>query len=252
MSVPAPPPLSPAIAHRGAKGHAPENTLASMRKAVELGARWVELDTKLTADNELILFHDDTLNRTTDGRGPVAGATLAEIRKLDAGHWFSDSFTGEAVPTFAETMEYLVGQGVGIVVEIKASPGREVETAAATVKMLVQRWAGGPSPILICSFSEASLDVARQIAPDIPRGYLTLKFKRDWAARMRQLGCATLHMLDRRYTEARVNAIRQAGYRMLAFTINDVARARTLLSWGVESIITDYPERISALRPTPY
>ena len=89
MSVPQPPPLPPVMGHRGAKGHAPENTLAGLRKAAGLGCRWVEFDVKLTADGELILFHDDSLRRTTDGRGAVADKTLAEIRSLDAGRWFS-------------------------------------------------------------------------------------------------------------------------------------------------------------------
>jgi glycerophosphoryl diester phosphodiesterase len=246
MSIPAPPVLSPVTGHRGAKGHAPENTMAGLRKAVALGARWIEFDVKLTADNELVLFHDDTLKRTTDGKGRVARATLAEIRKLDAGRWFSPDFTGEPVPTLAEAMDYLTANGIGANVEVKACPGRETETGAATARALAARWFGGPIPMLISSFSADSLATARQAAPQIPRGLLSLKFSKDWAARMRQLDCATFHVLDRRLTEARVHAIREAGFRALAFTVNDPRRARDLLSWGVESIITDYPERIVA------
>jgi glycerophosphoryl diester phosphodiesterase len=246
MSTPTPPSLPPVTGHRGAKGHAPENTLAGLRKGVALGARWIEFDVKLTADNELVLFHDDTLNRTTDGKGPVARTALAEIRKLDAGRWFSPDFTGEPVPTLAEAMDYLAANGVGANVEVKASPGREAETGAAIARALAGRWFGGPFPMLICSFSADSLAAARQAAPQIPRGFLTLKFTKDWAARMLELECATFHVLDRRWTEARVRAVREAGYRALAYTVNDPARARELLSWGVESIITDYPDRISA------
>ncbi|MBE9554764.1 MAG: glycerophosphodiester phosphodiesterase, partial [Proteobacteria bacterium] len=138
--------------HRGAKGHAPENTMAGLRKAVELGARWIEFDVKLTADNELVLFHDDTLNRTTDGKGRVARTAFAEIRKLDAGRWFSPDFTGEPVPTLAEAMDYLVASGIGANVEVKACPGRETETGAATARALAGRWFGGPIPMLISSF----------------------------------------------------------------------------------------------------
>ncbi len=246
MTTPAPPPLPPVTGHRGAKGHAPENTLAGLRKAVELGARWVEFDVKLTADNELVLFHDDKVNRTSDGKGPVAGMTLSDIRKLDAGRWFSPDFTGEPVPTLAEAMDYLAATGIGANVEVKASPGREAESGAAIARALAGRWFGGPAPMLISSFSADSLAAARQAAAQVPRGFLTLKFPKDWATRLRELQCATFHVLDRRLTEARVRAIREVGWRAMAYTVNDPARARELLSWGVESVITDYPDRILA------
>jgi glycerophosphoryl diester phosphodiesterase len=246
MTTPAPPPLPPVTGHRGAKGHAPENTLAGLRKAVELGARWVEFDVKLTADNELVLFHDNKVNRTSDGKGPVAGMTLSDFRKLDAGRWFSPDFSDEPVPTLAEAMDYLAATGIGANVEVKASPGREAETGAAIARALAGRWFGGPAPMLISSFSADSLAAARQTASQIPRGFLTLKFTKDWAAQLRQLDCATYHLLDRRFTEARTRAIREAGYRALAYTVNDPKRARELLSWGVESVITDNPDRILA------
>jgi glycerophosphoryl diester phosphodiesterase len=244
MAIPAPPPLPPVTGHRGAKGHAPENTLAGIRKGVELGARWIEFDVKLTADHELVVMHDDTVNRTTDGRGAVAGMTLAELRALDAGRWFSPDFAGEPIPTLAEVMDYLVARGIGANVEVKACTGREAETGAAVARALAARWFDGPVPILLSSFSAQSLGAARQAAPQVPRGLLTLKFPNDWVARMRELGCATFHVLDRRLTEARVRAVREAGFRPLSYTVNDPGRARDLLSWGLESVITDYPDRV--------
>lgn len=246
MKISTPPPLPPVTGHRGAKGHAPENTLASMRKAAELGARWVEFDVKLTADGELILMHDDKVNRTTDGKGAVAGVTLAEIRKLDAGRWFSSDFAGEPVPTLNEVMSLLESRGMGANVEVKPCPGREAETGAATAKTLAARWLGGAAPVVISSFSSLSLAAARQAAPDVPRGLLTSTFPKDWLERMRELDCATFHMADRQFTEVRVRSIREAGYRPLVYTVNNAARGGELLSWGVESVITDYPERILA------
>lgn len=240
------PPLPPVTGHRGAKGHAPENTMAGFRKGVELGARWVEFDVKLTADNELVLMHDELVDRTTDGKGAIARMTLAELRELDAGRWFSPDFTGEKIPTLAEAMDYLTAKGIGANVEVKACPGREAETGAATARALAARWFGGPIPILISSFEQASLAAARQAAPQIPRGFLTLKWPDDWTATLRELECTSFHVLDRRFTEARTKAIREAGYRPLAYTVNEPARARELLGWGVESIITDYPDRILA------
>lgn len=246
MSVPAPPALPPVVGHRGARGHAPENTLASMRKAADLGARWVEFDVKLTADGELVLIHDDSVNRTTDGKGAVAAMTLAEIRKLDAGRWFSPDFSGEQVPTLDEAMQFLVSRGLGANVEVKPCPGREAETGAATARALGARWLGGPAPILISSFSEVSLAAARQAAPTVPRGYLASKFPKDWLERTRELGCATFHMADRQFSEARVRSIRDAGVRPVVYTVNDAGRAKDLLAWGMEAVITDYPDRILA------
>ncbi len=246
MIVPQPPRLPPVMGHRCARGHAPENTLAGLRKAAGLGVRWVEFDVKLTADGELILFHDNTLERTTGGSGPVAKATLAEIRALDAGRWFSPDFSGEAVPTLDQAMAFLATRGMGANVEIKASPGREAETGAAVARALSEKWMAGPVAPFLSSFSAESLIAAREAAPRIPRGLLTRQFPRDWAARLERLGCASFHVLDRRLNEARVRAIRSHGYRVLAFTVNDAGRAATLLGWGVESIITDYPERILA------
>ena len=243
-AVPQPPPLPRVIGHRGARGHAPENTLAGIETAASLGCRWVEFDVKLTADDEVILMHDDDLDRTTDGKGPVAGMTLAEIRALDAGRWFSADFTGETVPTLDEAMALLAARGMSANVEIKASRGREAETGAAVARALSRRWMDLPQPPFVSSFSMESLAAARDAAPRVPRALLTLIFMRNWASQLEQAGCAAFNLLDRLITEKRVRAIRAAGYRSLAFTVNDGARAGQLLSWGIESVITDYPERM--------
>ena len=166
MTIPQPPPLPRVIGHRGAKGHAPENTLAGIEKAAALGCRWVEFDVKLTADGVVVLMHDDDLGRTTDGKGPVAGATLADLRALDAGRWFSADFTGERVPTLDEAMAVLEARGMGANVEIKASKGREAETGAAVARALSQRWMNGRRPPFVSSFSPDSLAAARHFVYD--------------------------------------------------------------------------------------
>jgi hypothetical protein len=108
-------------AHRGDNAQAPENTLAAFRLARDQGARWIELDVQQTRDNEIVVMHDPTVDRTTDGNGPVASLTLAEIRQLDAGSWFSAAFAGEPVPTLAETAALVAGSGSRLNVEVKAS-----------------------------------------------------------------------------------------------------------------------------------
>ena len=245
-SVPQPPSLPAVMGHRGAKGLAPENTLAGFAKAAALGIEWVEFDVKLTADGEPILMHDDELDRTTDGKGPVAGATLEEVRALDAGRWFSPDHAGEKVPTLDEAMAALAERGMGANVEIKASKGREAETGAVVAKALAGRWMNGNRPPFVSSFSADSLAAARESAPQLPRALLTLMYLPGWTARLEQLGCANFHVLDRLVTEARVRDILSAGYRPLAFTIDDADRAKVLLSWGIESVISSYPDRMPA------
>ena len=245
MTIPQPPPLPRIIGHRGAMGHAPENTLASIDKAAALGCRWVEFDVKLTADGEIVLMHDDTLDRTTDGSGPVAGTTLDALRRLDAGRWFSADFTGERVPTLDEAMAALARRGMGANVEIKPCKGREAETGAAVARALAEHWMNAPQPPFVSSFSATALATARDVAPALPRAFLTVVYLPGWAAQLEQLGCACFHVLDRLINEKRVRNIREAGFRPLAFTVDQGARAGQLLSWGVESIITNYPDRMS-------
>ena len=238
ISVPA------VIGHRGAAGHAPENTLASLHKAAELGARWVEFDTKLTRDGTAVLFHDHTLERTTDGHGEVAETALADLRELDAGTWFDGTFAGERVPTLKEAMEALARLNLGAVVEVKASPGRETETGDAVAGALAAAWPGAlPAPV-ISSFDQTTLGAARDRAPDIRRALNVLRIPRGWRKLVRALDCRAIHCLERKLTAKRVGAFKDEGLAVRAFTVNDRARAETLFGWGVHGVISDYPERI--------
>ncbi len=242
------------IGHRGAKESAPENTLASLREAARQGARWVELDVMLTGDGVPVLIHDDTLDRTTDGRGPVAGLTLAELRRLDAGAWFSPRFAGERVPTLEEALALLLDLGLGLNLEIKPFPGREVPTAEAALAVLRRHWPAG-RPLLVSSFEVPCLEVARAAAPDIPRGYLLWDPPADWAAVADRLEAATLNVHQDRQTAASVAAYRATGRPVLAYTVNDAGRARELFGWGVAAVFTDAPGRLAATlggqRPHP-
>lgn len=234
------------IGHRGAAAAAPENTLAGIRKAKELGASWIEFDVKLTSDGEPILFHDDRLERTTDGRGAVAATALAAIRRLDAGGWFGAAFRGEPVPTFEEALGVCAELGLGINVEIKPCRGREAETAAVAVATLLRLWPKDlPSP-LIASFAPECLRVARELAPEMPRGYLADRLSRNWRDLMARHDCASLH-LNRRWLGVRQRtAVTAAGIPLVLYTENDGTRARRHLESGVTSVITDRLDRVLA------
>ncbi|MBC8159434.1 MAG: glycerophosphodiester phosphodiesterase, partial [Alphaproteobacteria bacterium] len=160
------------IAHRGASGHTPENTIAAFRKAAELGAKWVEFDAKLTRDNHAIIMHDDELDRTTNGVGKVAQTDWADISGLDAGSWYGDEFAGEPVPTLSATIRALAELGLGANVEIKPCPGRETETGHMVAAQLVEEWPTSLPVPLFSSFSADSLAAALDVAPPIPRALL--------------------------------------------------------------------------------
>lgn len=238
--------LPSVIGHRGAAACAPENTLAGLRKAKALECRWVEFDVRLTADNQLILLHDDRLQRTTDGRGRAAELPLAAVRRHDAGGWFAPSFTGERVPTLAEAVTVLAELGLGANVELKAAPGREIETGVATADMLTRLWPSHLPAPLISSFLGEALAAARDHAPHIPRGILFRTVPTNWRDHARRLGCTAIHADHRRLGPAIVAEIRNSGYRLLAYTVNDAARADRLFSWGVTSVFSDVPHIILA------
>jgi glycerophosphoryl diester phosphodiesterase len=241
--------LPQVIGHRGAGGCAPENTLAGFRRARALGCRWVEFDVRLTADGELVLLHDDRLGRTTDGDGKVRALPLSAIRLHDAGSWFDPCFAGERVPTLAEAIAVLAELGLGANVELKAGRRCAVETGIAAADLLTRLWPPQLPAPLISSFVTKAVAAARRHAPAIARGLLVRAVTRNWRRRAEFLGCATVNA-DQRLLRPRIVAeIRRAGYSVLAYTVNDAARARELFDWGVTSVFSDVPHIILAAMP---
>lgn len=232
------------IGHRGACGHAPENTLVSIRRARELGAQWVEFDAKITADGAVVVFHDDTLERTTNGVGKVSDHSLEDLQALDAGSWFSEEFAGEPVPTLKDVIALLAELGLGSNIEIKPEEGIEVQTAEAVCRVVRDHWPADKALPLMSSFSDAAAAVARDRLPDCDRALLVLEVPDDWAARAAALNCNAVHVWHEPLTLAQVTAFRSAGYPVRCYTVNDPDDARRLWEWGVESIVSDYPERM--------
>lgn len=233
------------IGHRGARESAPENTLASLREAARQGARWVEVDVMLSADRQPVLIHDDTLDRTTDGTGPVPDRTLEALKRLDAGSWFDARFAGERIATLEEAVAVIVELDLGLNLEIKPYPGQETITAEVTLDRLARLWPAG-RPLLLSSFAVTSLEVAQALAPAIPRGYLTDEAPADWAAIADRVGAATLNVNQRLQTADSVAACQATGRPVLAYTVNDAERAKTLFDWGVTAVFTDAPGRLAA------
>ncbi len=236
------------IAHRGGGKFAPENTLAALRKGHELGFRGVEFDVMLAADAVPVLIHDETLERTTSGRGHVAATPAAVLATLDAGSWFDARYRDETVPLFAEAARLCVSLGLWANIEIKPAAGQEMATGRIAATMAAQLWAQAPPALmpLLSSFSETALAAARSAAPQLPRGLLLDAVPNDWHARMTKLDCVSLHCNQATLDERTAQDIMEAGYGLATWTVNDPDAARRLFAWGVDAVFTD---RLDLIRP---
>ncbi len=237
--------LPSVIGHRGAARYAPENTLESILTAAEMGVKWVELDVKLTKDSVPIIFHDDELDRTTNGHGPVAAMNFSDIRDLEAGSWFSDSFAGIKIPTLEEAIDIILEHNLGVNLEIKPCPGREKDTAEAMLDVLARIW-DEPERLLISSFSHVSLEVAMDMAEEWPRGFLMEEeWPDNWKELAEYLNASTINIDGRTVTREQVEEILDLEKPVLAYTINDPQLAKTLRQWGVDSMFTDDPDAVN-------
>ncbi|MGZ2743465.1 glycerophosphodiester phosphodiesterase [Burkholderia stagnalis] len=235
------------VAHRGGGTLAPENTLAALAEGARRGHAMVEFDAKLSADDVTFLLHDDTVDRTSNGHGPAAAMCYAELAALDAGAWFDARFAGERMPTFEAAAARCIALGLAANVEIKPCPGREPETGRRVAADAAAHWRGAAVPPLLSSFSFDALQHAREAAPDLPRGMLYEAVPDDWHAQVVDaLDCVSLHADHTRLDEPLVRAIKAAGLRILVYTVNDLERARQLVSWGVDAVCTD---RIDLIGP---
>ena len=233
------------IAHRGAGKLAPENTLAAFRHGAGFGYRMFEFDVKLSADGKPVLMHDATLDRTTSGQGRVDALTLGELALLDAGSWHGPAFAGEPVPTLAAIARYTRANGFLVNIEIKPVPGTEARTGAAVALDAQALWAGAEVPPLLSSFSEEALAAAARVAPGLPRALLLDQLPADWLERVRRLGCVALDANHRELDAGVIADAHAAGLRVLAYTVNDPARAAQLLEWGLDGVITDAVDQIA-------
>lgn len=259
MSHAVPWPYPRLLAHRGGGTLAPENTVAAIGVGRDHGYRGIEFDAMLAADDVPVLIHDDTLERTTSGRGNVAALTAMQLAKLDAGSWHSATFRGEPVPMFEAAVRYCRLHDVWINIEIKPAPGAAARTGDVVGRATARLYAdlirpGGdaaahvdPRVPLFSSFEADALVSARAAAPDIARGYLLDRIPADWHAQLQALGCVALHTNHRHLTRAVAQEVKAAGYWLFCYTVNEPARVVELFDWGVDALCTD---RIDLISPT--
>lgn len=234
------------IAHRGFSGRAPENTLVAIRQAIEIGADMVEIDVTITADDEVILLHDETLDRTTDGQGPPMALTLEEIRRLDAGSWFAPEFAGERVPTLAEALDAIEGR-ILLNIEIKSEA---VEYGVVPKVAALINEHGLLEQVVVSSFSPEALRQMKTVYPAVITATLfnaDLHTDRDPLEIVKEVGSRAFNISGKRLTVAMLDRLHRHGIPVAVYTVNEPEEMRRIVALGVNAIFTDQPDRLIAV-----
>ncbi len=237
--------------HRGARGHAPENTLLAFDLAFDLGADGIECDAQLSADGQVVIIHDNTVNRTTNGRGLVTVMTFEELRSLDAGKLMR---LPQRIPTLEETLALVRRHGGLLNLELKADTDAEAVAVAEAIAPALNALPPDDTLrecVLLSSFNLPAVARMRELAPWARTA--ALYGGRAWTrATMietaQRLGVEAIHPHPRILTEEAVQAAHAAGLRVNVWTANRLTTIRQLISWGVDGVFTDYPERVVIAR----
>jgi glycerophosphoryl diester phosphodiesterase len=240
--------------HRGASGYAPENTFAAFQKALEQGASWVEFDVQLSADGVPIILHDDTLERTTDKGGSrrPTELTLAELKELDAGAWFSPEYKGEKIPTLDEVLVKF-GSKLGLNIEIKSKVGFETDNKIEEkIAEAVKRF-GLYDTVVVSSFDPLRLAALHAYDSEIPIGALYTGRAQDYppgfdAFKLPEItGAKAMHPHFKVIDAAYVEKTRSLGLAVNTWTVNEPEDMQRLVGLGINMIITNYPDRLKAV-----
>lgn len=231
------------IAHRGNSAVAPQNTLAAFEAAWRADAGSIEIDVQLTADGEVVVIHDDTVDATTDGTGALAGLDLADVLALDAGSWFSPAFAGQRVPTFAEVIDLLLSRpGIELLLEVKGSWTTE-QVRKVTEPL---RAAGLTDRVIGQSFWPETVAALAEADPGLRRGLLVFQTDADLLDRCAELGVMTCNPLGTLLLEEPdlVDRLHAAGLQVMVWTLNEPEHWEAAVRLGVDGIITDRPDRL--------
>ena len=233
--------LSKVIGHRGNPSLAPENTLSSIRMAHDVGAKCVEIDVVLLGDGNLVIHHDQSLKRCTNGKGRLLQSSLTDIRKLDAGSWFSPDFSGESIPTLEEALVLIQKLGLGLNLEIKMYKHSAKALVDPILATLRQHWKRA-DPLIISSFDHKVLCQCNEKAPEYGLGHLFKKLPLNWLRQAKDVNAVTIHVDCDHLMQVRVQDAKSEGYELYCFTVNDRKTAEKLWSFGVDGIFTDRPQ----------
>ncbi|MCY9545868.1 glycerophosphodiester phosphodiesterase [Lysinibacillus xylanilyticus] len=230
------------FAHRGVSAHYPENTMAAFVAASKLPITGIELDVHLTADRELVVIHDETINRTSNGSGFVKDYTLQELRAFDFGSWFSSKFDGEGIPTLGDVLELFAGTNHRINIELKTDvfPYNGIEALVIKEVAAYQM----TERVIISSFNHESIQIVAQRAPYIEKAALFAEILVDFNGYTVQIPADAIHVsLPTAFRRSIQEALNE-GATVRVYTVNDVEQAKQLQQLGVQAIFTDDPEKI--------
>ncbi|TCL54859.1 glycerophosphoryl diester phosphodiesterase [Hydrogenispora ethanolica] len=231
------------IGHRGAKGYAPENTVPSFLKALELGATMVEFDLRFTADREIVVIHDETVNRTTDGQGRVSDFSYQELRRLDAGAWFAEEYSGARIPLFEEVLDLIHGRAAALV-EIKAAPDWTEQNIALAVEKIFEH--DMAEQVEIISFDHSIVRNFKKVAPQLKTGILYIGAPVEPWLDALIARAEVIHPCPAGGIQVQSHEIARAhAHQVLvgATTQSETEMAR-LITGGVDGICSDYPDLI--------
>ncbi len=238
-------PINKIIGHRGAAAYAPENTFAAFNTALSLGCRHIEFDVMLSADGEPFVIHDESLKRTTNGRGDVGLVNASYLESLDAGKWFSSRFLGEKIPHLSDVLKWLNFSNVHANIEIKPYPGTAEQTTVAVLSCINRYWSNEQSMLLISSFDLDALLLCRTLAPEMPLGLLLHAWNDHWSDLAHDLSCYSINLNRKIITPERVRSIKEKGFLVFAYTVNRQRQAKKLIDLGVDALFSDYPDLLS-------
>jgi len=226
------------IGHRGASSVAPENTLAAFQKAIDFGADYFELDVWLSKDDSLIVIHDDSLHRTTNGTGLVAEYTYAELLQLDAGSWFDPQFAGEKLPTLRQALQLARAGDIKVCIEVKSPDAGIIPQILNLVEKLSMQ-----DRVILFSFDANQVAEAKGINSEIPALYLLGDIEMTDIDFARQIHADAVGV-GGEVTKEIVTAAHNHGLEFWKWTVNEADEMRDLIDMGVDGIITNYPQRL--------
>ena len=234
-------PLARFIAHRGASGEAPENTLGALLLAARQGATCVEIDVSISADGVPFVHHDHSLERCTNGEGLLCEHDARDLDRLSAGS-NTTGFDNEPLPRLDAVLTLLIEHRLGLNLEIKPYQGLERKTVDAIANALRDTW---PSdlPLVLSSFNHDCLELSRDCQPDVAIAPLVGAIPDTWQTLMKRYDAQNLHCAENALNPELAREVVDAGFGLYCYTVNDTERAQTLFDSGVHGIFTDYPRR---------
>ncbi|MDA9556592.1 glycerophosphodiester phosphodiesterase family protein [Vibrio sp.] len=229
--------------HRGMASAAPENTLISIEKAAKHGTKWIEIDVQLTQDKQVVVIHDNTVNRCSNGTGAVRNFTYHEIKLLDAGSYFHTQFANEPIPSLKETLNLCLQYNLALNIELKAYYGDNEHALCDAVTEIINTMQYPEDKLLFSSFSLSALEIMKNTLPTVRRGFCDWSWRPDMVDIIKGLDLFSVHFNYRYVKKEYTKIIHEAGAKVIVWTANDTDLLSHLKDIGVDNIITDFPDQ---------